>query len=1033
MQATERIGWRYQLLEQIGAGGMGAVFRADDLLTGEVVALKRMNTHVATADFNPDATHQQHLRLTLAHEFKTLASLRHPNIITVRDYGFDQTGSPYFTMDLLHNAQNLLQAGQGRQVRVQVNYLVQVLQALSYLHRRGILHRDLKPENVLVIGNRVKLLDFGLAVGTQADTSVEEFVVGTLAYMAPELLIEQAASQASDIYAVGMIAYELMSGHHPFNTEQAHKLVSQIMTENPDLSQIDAQPAVVQLIGQMLHRDPTQRLSDAGLALLELKYAVDQNITTETAAMRESFLQSARTIGRDTELTRLQASLDDVMHGGSAAWLLTGDSGVGKSRVLEEICIQAMVKGAVVLRGQAVSEAGGVYQIWQPILRWLNLLDTDEHPTLEMLLPSSEAVTLPPEKLRERLLLRVIESLREVQRPVVLLFEDLHWSGTDSLSLLHGLARHDGLPLLILASATQDRADALQSYLPRFQHMPVSPLSRQQVAQLSVELLGDVGKRPQLVEFLHRETEGNVFFLVEIVRALAEEAGNLQNIGQTTLPSQLLNGGLRYIIRRRMEQIPEHHQDLLYIAAAYGRVLNLTVLEAAATDLDMDTWLLNCSEATFIDVQNERWRFTHDRIRVGILESLDDDRRRQVHRQVAQALEAISDESSEHMLALAYHWRLADDPTREEHYAARAGELSQQIGAYTEAITFMERALKLVANHPDQTERIRRQVDYRRVLASAHLGLGAYQTAERLYRENLTQTELIEHQMGIATALANLGEVYIALEDNTQARTFFEESLDHYEQLDHIPGRIRVLNHLGNIAYDDNNPEVAKALFQQSLELSRQIGSGWGKAGAVTEAQTTTDRPDPQTYEPDRQTLLATLTEARQRGDNHQVAATLTRLAALEEAHGNLREATRLLKLGLASFQALGSTHGITDIYLQLGRLLQRLDQPGKAATCYRKAVKAAQAMDQIPLALHGIVGLAHVLAAQQHPDRAVALLAHILHNPLADNTIADTAERLLFDLEETLSSDVLTQSWEAGKTLSFEQTAALALKDDIP
>src|SRR4051812_22996036 len=111
------IGSRYVLQEKLGAGGMGAVFRAADRLTGQAVALKQLPPHYPLSD--PDADLPQ--RLALSHEFQTLASLRHPNIITVLDYGFDEDQRPYFTMSLLETAQPLRQAGRSQPFTVKIN------------------------------------------------------------------------------------------------------------------------------------------------------------------------------------------------------------------------------------------------------------------------------------------------------------------------------------------------------------------------------------------------------------------------------------------------------------------------------------------------------------------------------------------------------------------------------------------------------------------------------------------------------------------------------------------------------------------------------------------------------------------------------------------------------------------------------------------------------------------------------------------------------------------------------------------------
>ncbi|MBK7919754.1 MAG: protein kinase [Chloroflexi bacterium] len=141
-----QINARYIIQEKLGEGAMGVVYRATDRIIGDTVALKRVTINSSQLDFASRASqgNSGNVRLALAQEFRTLSSLRHPHIISVLDYGFDADRQPYFTMDLLEEGRTLLAAGENQPVEAQVTLLIQVLQALSYLHRRGILHRDLK-------------------------------------------------------------------------------------------------------------------------------------------------------------------------------------------------------------------------------------------------------------------------------------------------------------------------------------------------------------------------------------------------------------------------------------------------------------------------------------------------------------------------------------------------------------------------------------------------------------------------------------------------------------------------------------------------------------------------------------------------------------------------------------------------------------------------------------------------------------------------------------------------------------------------
>src|SRR5258706_7994953 len=232
------LGRRYRLQDRLGAGGMGAVYRAYDRLTGEWIALKRVLA--ADEDIVFTSSHRSvDLRVALAQEFQWLASLRHPYIIAVLDYGFDSERQPYFTMELLNGAQTIREAARSIPRDEQLALFVQVLQALTYLHRRGIIHRDIKPGNVLVTNNQARVLDFGLSVRMSTESAESS---GTLAYMAPELLMGEPATISSDLYALGIIAYEVFAGQHPFDVKSLTILTEQILREPPDLSLLNLDP-----------------------------------------------------------------------------------------------------------------------------------------------------------------------------------------------------------------------------------------------------------------------------------------------------------------------------------------------------------------------------------------------------------------------------------------------------------------------------------------------------------------------------------------------------------------------------------------------------------------------------------------------------------------------------------------------------------------------------------------------------------------------------------------------------------------------
>ena len=520
----EVIGKRYILQNQLGAGGMGAVYRATDrLIMNEgtrTVALKRVITPTEQLEFASrsglvdDSSRQ--MRLALANEFKALASLRHPHIISVLDYGFDSDQQPYFTMSILENPKTLLQAGHEQPLAIKIDLIIAVLQALDYLHRRNIIHRDLKPANVMVTttessgaDQQVKVLDFGLSAASSQDVEdPTDMAAGTLPYMAPELFQGMSASRASDLYAVGIMAFELFAGHHPFDTSKIGALLNNILFKPVDLSVLNTNDDIAVVVGKLLNKQPLARFSDASEVIEALCKAANQPLPTESLEIRESFLQAAQFVGRNDEFSTLLTLLTQAIAGKGAARLLGGESGIGKSRLLDELRTNALVEGVLVLRGQAISEGSSPYQMWRDILRWLILsmtVEPHEASFLKNFIPDIanlveynvvDAPPLDPQAMQNRLIAIVSALLNRQTQPILILLEDIHWAGSESLVLLDRLNRlTHNLPLLIISSYRDDEYPDLPSSLPDVPVLKLQRLTKFAISQLSQAMLGTIGQQ----------------------------------------------------------------------------------------------------------------------------------------------------------------------------------------------------------------------------------------------------------------------------------------------------------------------------------------------------------------------------------------------------------------------------------------------------------------------------------------------------------------------------------------------------------
>ena len=259
-----RIDDRYEIVDVLGSGGMGQVYRARRLRLGDEVAIKVMQaTHLAP----PEA------RERFRRESRACAQLRHPNIVGILDFDFDALNQPFMVMELL-SGPSLREEIELEAPMVPARVaaiLAPVAAALQLAHDRGITHRDLKPANIVVhryeSGERVyKVIDFGLAAMKAASDETRltdpAFFLGTLAYAAPEQMRGETVTAGTDVYALGMIAYEMLTGARPFDAGNRATLIHQTLTErpvSPAVHQGGLPEAIDRAVMRALEKDPGER------------------------------------------------------------------------------------------------------------------------------------------------------------------------------------------------------------------------------------------------------------------------------------------------------------------------------------------------------------------------------------------------------------------------------------------------------------------------------------------------------------------------------------------------------------------------------------------------------------------------------------------------------------------------------------------------------------------------------------------------------------------------------------------------------
>lgn len=261
----ELIDNRYQLLRQVASGGMATIYEALDTRLDRKVAVKIMHPHLAS---------DEEFVGRFIREAKAAAALSHPNIVAVQDQGWNQNGSPavFIVMELIdgHTLREYLFEQGSLSVQEVIRHLIPILSALAAAHKIGIVHRDIKPENILISASgRVKVADFGLARGELIGNSLtaeSSVIMGSVSYLSPEQIQRGVADSRSDVYAVGILAYELLTGEKPFEGESPIQIAFRHVNDRvppPSLIKPDVPEALDQLISRATSVNPDERPRDA--------------------------------------------------------------------------------------------------------------------------------------------------------------------------------------------------------------------------------------------------------------------------------------------------------------------------------------------------------------------------------------------------------------------------------------------------------------------------------------------------------------------------------------------------------------------------------------------------------------------------------------------------------------------------------------------------------------------------------------------------------------------------------------------------
>jgi serine/threonine protein kinase len=772
---------------------MGVVYAAIHAETGTPVALKTVN--IVRAE-----------RLTqIRREAQALIRLRHPGLVRVLDEGVHD-GCPWYAMervdgqtfaDLIRasfvaggelnrdptaptlltddavdsradsNARiesaaavrSLPEAGGGGLPRV-LGLVQRLCETLAYVHGEGVIHRDLKPANVFVKPSGEPLLvDFGLVLQVGGRTGREVLdghlrMAGSVRYMAPEQLRGELLDPRCDLYAVGCLLFELVTGRHVFDGAHAQVVEQQLTSPPPRPSEFASAvpPELDRLVKRLLAKDRRDRLGYAKDVAAALGRLGAQAPAWAVPPPRSRiYLYRPPLVGRDASMTSMQEMVQRPLEGTGGVVFLEGESGSGKTRLALEMAKLAGERGVTVVTGTCMALSadasgattqGAPLQPLKPLLRAIadacheqgaavsaQLLS--EHgpllavyePALGDTVPHVEDadLCLPPAAAQQRLFKALSDVFTAFARhtPTALIIDDLQWSDELSLGFLEhvGGALAERAPLLIVATIRSEEATPALSKLMAASWATTVAVRRLQGADVDHMVKGMLGmdQTPAaFVRFLARKSEGNPLFVAEYLRmAVAEQVLVRNDEGRWTLagsaePTEVLCEALPLprsmhdLVERRLAQLGATARKLVDVGATLGREFQPAILRRAAEveGVTADGAIDELVHRHVLEPASngEALRFTHDKFREVPYAKLSSELRRELHGRVANVLELVRSEPDEGLGAavLGHHWMEAREPERAWPHLVRAGDLAREAYALDQAIAFYRSASQAI-------------------------------------------------------------------------------------------------------------------------------------------------------------------------------------------------------------------------------------------------------------------------------------------------------------------------------------------------
>lgn len=870
----------YKIIETIGRGGMGIVYKAFDTVLERHVALKVMHSFLLDDKKNDER---------FMTEARAAARLVHPNVVTIYEVGKDTSGR-YIAMEYVEGtplSEHVAREG-ALTPDFAADIAMQILGALGAAHGLGILHRDIKAENILVTAQQeAKILDFGIAkITTGQGLTVMGDVLGTIEYMAPEQMMGEALDARSDLYAAGVVLYQMLTNRLPFTGDSPVAVLYKQLNEDPVPpshfnSAVDQQLDEIVLHALHKHRDERWGSAEEFRQALETwknrsaapsaaaGFETEVDLDAEDELKDDTSLRDGLFVGREKELRRLIKYYRSVQQSRGRTIILRGEAGVGKSTLANIFQAYARRRGACVLYGACLYQEGmDSYLPYVDALRKFFASDSftlpeDKRAMLKTLVRERAPLLLAfterfstnfDGEIAEQKQFRAAHQTEQLEgihilistlatiKPVVLVIDDLQWADEASLHLFHYLAWHlESSRILLVGITRTDRHDLQRDGKPSLVVEVLSRMERESVAtaidikrfnldectKLIDEALEQCVLSEEFYQRLYRETRGNPFIVLETLKNLQASGGLFNRDGvwydshdglKLEIPERVED-----VFVRRLNSLDDTEREVLQVAAVIGYKFNPSILSALLELPKLK--LLKTLQKVGRDLEllvstDDAFQFEHPMLRDLLYNEVPKPLRKEYHLMIADTMEQMyAPDYGAHVIDAALHFFRGGNDEKAIPLLFQAAERAFSISAFNEAyICFTDYIAALERSEAAPPEGAGLGYVYLRMGICLE-ELGRYEQALEAYEKLKSYSQEIHDFRGEVEAMRRLARVHEKMGNWDAAMASLESCLRILDEHPMPNFLSRIYNSMGVIYIERGEYELALQYLHKTTEV----------------------------------------------------------------------------------------------------------------------------------------------------------------------------------------------------------------------